>query len=50
MDSPMLFQTLADAVLLLHFAVVLFVVLGLPVIFIGNRNMWAALFSIGCRN
>lgn len=35
------YQTLADAVLLLHFAVVLFVVLGLPIIVIGNRVGWS---------
>lgn len=35
------YQTLADAVLLLHFAVVLFVVLGLPAILIGNRVGWS---------
>ncbi len=49
MNSPMLFQTLADAVLLLHFAVVLFVVLGLPVIFIGNRAGWAWVNRFGWR-
>ncbi len=35
------YQTLADAVLLLHFAIVLFVVLGLPLILLGNRLGWA---------
>jgi hypothetical protein len=35
------YQTLADAVLLLHFAVVIFVVLGLPAIFFGNWHGWA---------
>lgn len=34
------YQPLADAVLLLHFAIVLFVVLGLPAIVIGNRLGW----------
>jgi Protein of Unknown function (DUF2784) len=33
-------QLLADAVLLAHFAVVLFVVLGLPVIILGNHLGW----------
>lgn len=33
-------QLLADAVLLVHFAVVLFVVLGLPVIVLGNHLGW----------
>lgn len=37
----MLYQTFADAVLLLHFAVVIFVVAGLPVIVVGNRRGWA---------
>lgn len=35
------YQTLADAVLLLHFGIVLFVVLGLPAILLGNRLGWA---------
>jgi hypothetical protein len=35
------YQALADAVLVLHFEVVLFVVLGLPAIVIGNRAGWA---------
>lgn len=35
------YQALADAVLLLHFGVVLFVVLGLPAIIIGNRAGWS---------
>jgi hypothetical protein len=35
------YQTLADAVLLLHFGVVLFVVFGLPAILIGNRLDWS---------
>lgn len=35
------YQALADAVLLLHFAIVLFVVLGLPAILIGNAAGWA---------
>lgn len=34
------FQLLADAVLLLHFAIVLFVLLGLPAIVIGNLAGW----------
>lgn len=36
------YAALADAVLLLHFAVVLFVIGGLPAIVIGNRMGWAA--------
>jgi len=35
------YQALADAVLLLHFAVVAFVVLGLPAIVLGNLRGWA---------
>jgi hypothetical protein len=35
------YQALANTVLLLHFAVVIFVVLGLPAIFIGNWRGWA---------
>ena len=35
------YQVLADAVLLLHFAVVVFVVLGLPVVLVGNKIGWA---------
>jgi len=34
------YQLLADVVLLMHFAVVLFVVLGLPAILIGHRLGW----------
>jgi energy-converting hydrogenase Eha subunit A len=34
------YQLLADIVLLAHFAIVLFVVLGLPVIIIGNSQRW----------
>lgn len=34
------YQTLADTVLLLHLGVVLFVLLGLPAIVIGNRYHW----------
>jgi len=34
------YQPLADIVLLLHFGIVIFVVLGLPIILIGNRVGW----------
>ena len=37
----MAYQALANAVLLLHFGVVLFVVLGLPAIVLGNRAGWS---------
>jgi hypothetical protein len=36
----MLHQLAADLVLLTHFAIVLFVLLGLPVILIGNARAW----------
>lgn len=35
-----LHQALADAVLLLHFGVVLFVVLGLPLVWVGVARRW----------
>jgi hypothetical protein len=35
------YQLLADTVLLLHFGVVLFVVLGLPAVLVGNSFGWA---------
>jgi polyferredoxin len=35
------YQVLADAVLLLHFGIVIFVILGLPVILLGNRVGWS---------
>ena len=35
------FQTLANAVLVLHFAVVIFVVLGLPAVLVGNWRGWS---------
>lgn len=34
------YQALADTVLLLHFGIVIFVVLGLPMILVGNRIGW----------
>ncbi len=36
----MLYQLFADMILLLHFGIVLFVVLGLPIILLGNRVGW----------
>ncbi|MBA4175191.1 MAG: hypothetical protein C0505_01305 [Leptothrix sp. (in: Bacteria)] len=39
-EPRLIFQALADAVLLLHFGVVLFVILGLPVVLVGNRFAW----------
>ena len=40
-ETPLPYQALADTILLLHFVVVLFVVLGLPVILLGNRAGWS---------
>lgn len=40
MNIPPPYPLLADLVLLLHFAVVLFVVVGLPLIIVGNRLRW----------
>lgn len=41
--------TLADSVLLLHFAIVIFVVAGLPAIVIGNWLKWAWANAYGFR-
>lgn len=43
------YQALADTVLLLHLGVVLFVVLGLPTIVIGNRFQWPWVNALGWR-
>jgi hypothetical protein len=43
------YQLLADTVLLFHFGVVLFVVLGLPVILVGNAFGWAWVNHFGWR-
>lgn len=40
-EASPLYQTFADAVLLLHFGFVLFVVLGLPLIVIGGKAGWS---------
>ena len=40
-ERPVPYQALADTLLLLHFGVVLFVVLGLPVILLGNAFGWS---------
>lgn len=45
----MTYQALADAVLLLHFGIVLFVVLGLPVVIIVNRAGWGWVNQFGWR-
>lgn len=39
--TPVPYQLLADAVLLLHLGLVGFVVLGLPAVVLGNRRGWA---------
>ena len=41
MDPALPYQTLADAILVFHFGVALFVVIGLPAILIGNRLGWS---------
>jgi len=40
-EAAVPYQALADAVLVLHFGVVIFVVLGLPAILIGNWRHWS---------
>ncbi|MFH1814217.1 MAG: DUF2784 domain-containing protein [Pseudomonadota bacterium] len=40
MQEPLFYQRLADAVLLLHFGVVVFVVAGLAVVVVGNLRAW----------
>jgi hypothetical protein len=48
-DPSLSYQALADAVLVLHFGIVLFVVLGLPAILIGNRLGWVWVNRLGWR-
>jgi hypothetical protein len=43
------YQFLADAVLLLHFAVVLFVIVGLPLVVAGNLRGWPWVNNLGFR-
>lgn len=43
------YQLLADAVLLLHFGIVLFVVCGLPIILVGNKFGWSWVNSLWWR-
>ena len=40
METPYLFHSLADFVLVLHFAIAVFVVAGLPAIVVGNALHW----------
>ncbi|MCA3154602.1 MAG: DUF2784 domain-containing protein [bacterium] len=49
MDKPLSYQLLADAVLLLHFAVVLFVVGGLAAVVVGNLRAWRWVNSLWFR-
>jgi len=49
MDSLLSCKTLADVVLVVHFGIVLFVVLGFPVILIGNRFGWTWVNSLWWR-
>ncbi|WP_396266872.1 DUF2784 domain-containing protein [Ideonella sp.] len=49
MDIPRSYQLLADAVLLLHFGVVVFVVGGLIGIVVGNLRAWAWVNSLWFR-
>lgn len=46
MQEPDAYRLLADAVLLVHFAVVLFVVGGLALVFIGNSRHWCWVNSL----
>lgn len=49
MPNTLTYQWLADAVLLLHFAVVVFVVGGLVAVFVGNLRRWAWVNALGFR-
>jgi len=49
METPSLYRHLADAVLGLHLALVLFVVAGLPLIVVGHRRGWAWTSAWGFR-
>lgn len=49
MQSPATYRLLADAVLLLHFAVVVFVVGGLVVVLVGNLRQWRWVNSLSFR-
>jgi hypothetical protein len=40
MDAPSTYRVLADAVLVLHVGIVVFVVGGLPLIVVGHRRRW----------
>ena len=49
MDNPRLFQFLADVVLSLHVAIVVFVVGGLLVVVVGNMRGWSWVNSLWLR-
>ena len=49
MNTPALYQLLADAVLIVHMALVLFVVVGLFLIVLGNLRQWFWVNSPGFR-
>lgn len=49
MGSPLPYQLFADAVLLLHFAIVLFVVGGLVFVVVGNSRRWPGVNSMWFR-
>ena len=49
MNPQLPYAALADAVLVLHFAVVVFVVAGLPVVVIGNKMGWAVVNALWFR-
>lgn len=49
MNDPSIYQLLADAVLVLHVAVVMFVVGGLVMILVGNLHAWRWVNALGFR-
>ena len=49
MQDPRIYRLLADAVLLSHFAVVVFVVGGLVVVLVGNMRQWGWVNSLSFR-
>lgn len=49
MNDELLYVLLADAVLILHFAIVIFVVAGLVLILVGNLRGWRWVNGVGFR-
>lgn len=49
MNDELLYALLADAVLILHFAIVIFVVAGLVLILVGNLRGWRWVNGVGFR-